>query len=229
MGEQVSPPLKLCLALVVHPDDLPVYNCIIGEHVTMSRREFYNVKRQNCQTYLENLTLLAPCRRCSTMDVLSGVASTSQLLAYTHSTFQILIRLYKQVKEGPTAIRQQQTCVRVLLTAVDSLNKQPVPEYVLATLLKLSTLAIEALHLIAKSQEKGFLGLHWAAVRNDPALSQVFASLRECRENLLLAISIDTWQVTKDSSKIMGLLNPKVSISSLWAIVIQLSSCVEGM
>jgi hypothetical protein len=71
------------------------------------------------------------------MDVIAGLASASQLLAYSHSTFQVLIKLYKQVKDGPVALRQRQNNVRVLLTAVDSLHKRPRPAHILDTLSEL--------------------------------------------------------------------------------------------
>ncbi|KAF1962563.1 hypothetical protein CC80DRAFT_163128 [Byssothecium circinans] len=141
------------------------------------------------------------------MDVVSGLASVSQLLAYSHSTFQILIKLFKLVKDGPAMLKQQQPSIRLLLTSIDSLNKSPAPAHILTTLLELSNLATKAILLIDQSQEKGFLGLRWAAVRNETALSQIFASLREYREILHLAISIDTRKTTErmsDQSKNMG-------------------------
>jgi superfamily I DNA/RNA helicase len=131
------------------------------------------------------------------MDLISGLASGSQLLAYSHSTFQVLIKLYKQVKDGPAALRQQESSVRVLLSAVDSLYETPAPAHILTTLLDLSKLATEALQIIAQSQEKGFWGLRWAVLRNDAALSQIFASLREYRELLHFSVSIDTRQNTE--------------------------------
>ena len=148
------------------------------------------------------------------MDVISGLASASQILAYSHSTFQVLIKLYKQVKDGPAALKQQQSNVRVLLTTVDSLYKRPTPVHILTTLLELSKLATEALHLITQSQETGFLGLRWVAIRNEPALSEIFASLREYRDILHLAISIDTRQTTEriqdqfEAMPLFGLVGP---------------------
>jgi hypothetical protein len=126
------------------------------------------------------------------MEVLSGVASASQLLAYTHSTFQVIVRLYKELKNGPEALKQQQSNVRVLLSIVDSLQKRSPPADILTTLLELSTLATEALNLISRSQKTGVLGLRWAAFHYESALSNVFALLKDKREVLHLAISIDT-------------------------------------
>jgi hypothetical protein len=125
------------------------------------------------------------------MEVLSGVASASQLLAYTHSTFQVIVRLYKELKNGPSALKQQQSSVRALLSVVDNLQKRSPPADILTTLLELSTLATEALNLISRSQRMGVLGLRWATVRYESELSDVFASLKNKREILHLAISID--------------------------------------
>jgi len=136
--------------------------------------------------------LIIHLQAATTMEVLSGVASASQLLAYAHSTFQVIVRLYKQLKTGPAALKQQQSSVRILLSIVDSLQKRPPPADILTTLLELSTLATEALNLITRSQKTGFLGLQWAAFRYESALLDVFASLKDKREILHLAISIDT-------------------------------------
>ncbi|KAF2686156.1 hypothetical protein K458DRAFT_430037 [Lentithecium fluviatile CBS 122367] len=133
----------------------------------------------------------------NSMEVISGLASASQLLAYSHSTFQVLVRLYKQVKDGTAGLKQQTSSLRILLTAVDSLHKRPAPAHIITTLLEISKLAAEAIQLIAQSQKRGLWGLRWAAVRNDPALSEVFASLREYREILHFAVSIETRQAAE--------------------------------
>jgi hypothetical protein len=148
------------------------------------------------------------------MEVVSGLASASQLLAYCHSTFQVLIKLYKQVKDGPAALKQRQNSIRVLLTAVESLHKRPVPAHILDTLSGLANLAHQAHQLIVQSQAKGAWGLRWGAIRNDSLLSEVFTSLRDYRDILNFAIAVDTRDSTgrvQDSLEDMAFGRRKVS------------------
>ncbi|KAF2681395.1 hypothetical protein K458DRAFT_433585 [Lentithecium fluviatile CBS 122367] len=133
------------------------------------------------------------------MEAVSGVASATQLLAYSHSTFQVLIKLYKQVRDGPASLKHQQSSVLVLLSVVDGLQRRPAPTHILATLLELSTLATEALNLIVQSQKRGFLGLSWSAVRHEQLLKEVFASLKDKREVLHLAISVESMSTNRFS------------------------------
>lgn len=126
------------------------------------------------------------------MEIVSGVASSAQLLAYSHSTFKVLIKLYKQVRDGPASLKRQQSSILVLLSVVHGLQRRPAPTHILTTLLELSTIATEALSLITQSQRKGFLGLSWSAVRHEQQLSEVFASLKDKREVLHLAISVES-------------------------------------
>jgi hypothetical protein len=135
------------------------------------------------------------------MEALSGIASATQLLAYSHSTFKVILRLYKQLKSGPDELKHQQSSVRVLLSIVDSLHKHSVPAHVLTTLLELSNLAIEALNLIDQSQRIGFFGLRWATVRYGSALSDVFAALKDKRDSLHFAISVETRQAVLDTGR----------------------------
>jgi hypothetical protein len=132
------------------------------------------------------------------MEVISGIASASQLCAYSHSTFQVVVRLYKKIKDGPTALRQQESTVRVLLAIVDSIKHRPAPAHIIEILVELSVLATEAYNLITQSHSTGLLGLCLATLRYEPALAEVFASIRDKREILHFAISIEARQTTEE-------------------------------
>lgn len=127
----------------------------------------------------------------------SGIASVAQILAYSHSTTQVHIKLYKQLTTGPAQLQQHQPGIRSLLAVVDSLRKRPVPVHIIITLIEVSTLATKALSLIAQSSKKGYFSLYWSAVYTELALAESLSSLAGYEDILHLADSVETWQATE--------------------------------
>jgi hypothetical protein len=132
------------------------------------------------------------------MEVISGIASASQLCAYSHSTFQVVVRLYKKLRDGPTALRQQESTVRVLLAIVDSIKHRPAPAHIIEILVELSVLATEAYNIITQSQTTGLWGQCLATLRYEPALAELFASIKDKREIMHFAIAIEARQATQE-------------------------------
>lgn len=125
------------------------------------------------------------------MDVVSGIAGISQLVAYSHSTAQILIKLYKEVRGDSSYLNQHQSNVRVLLAIVDSLHQRSTSNHILQILAEVAQVAQNTLSLITRSQNRGLFGLRWASITTDSELSEAFSVLREKRDILHLAVSAD--------------------------------------
>ncbi|RAR02092.1 hypothetical protein DDE83_008698 [Stemphylium lycopersici] len=123
------------------------------------------------------------------MDVVSGVASITQIIAYTHSTSKVLIQLYKLARGDPSIFQDHVFSVKVLLSIVESLHQRVVPDHIIAVLVEIADLAQAAQNIIIQSQTRGFLGVRWTCLYRFSDLSMVFASLREKREILHLALT----------------------------------------
>jgi hypothetical protein len=141
------------------------------------------------------------------MDVVSGIASVSQVLAYSHSTTQVLIKLYKQVRGDPVILHEQQANVRILLSVVDSVRQRPAPQHILQILVEVAQLAHDALNLITQIQRRGFFGLRWGVVHRSSDLSEAFAALKEKRDILHLAITVETHQDQEGANKDIRLMS----------------------
>lgn len=152
------------------------------------------------------------------MDVVSGVASITQIIAYTHSTSKVLIQLYKLARGDPSIFQDHVFSVKVLLSIVESLHQRVVPDHIIAVLVEIADLAQAAQNIIIQSQTRGFLGVRWTCLYRFSDLSMVFASLREKREILHLALTANATDMTGPEdlnahcgTKIRNLVSPDPS------------------
>ena len=122
------------------------------------------------------------------MEVIGGLASIGQLIAYGHSAARCLQRLYVQVRDGPSIYQNEKSNIRVLLDVLDRLCTQgsAVTESVLALLVDISALACTIISLL---QQRGLLGLNWAVIIGQRKLSEAFKSLTIKRHLLHLFIA----------------------------------------
>jgi len=130
------------------------------------------------------------------MDIVSGIAGITQLVAYSHSTIKVLMKLYKLVRGGPSILQNHASSVNTLLSVIQSLQQRPAPDHIIAVLVEIATLAQDASNLITNSQSRGFLGAGWSAVYNTPDLAGVFATMREKRDLLHLAVTANIQAMT---------------------------------
>jgi hypothetical protein len=122
------------------------------------------------------------------MDIIGGLASVGQLIAYGHSAARCLQRLYMQMRDGPSIYQNEKSNIRVLLDVLDRLCKQEsvVSESVLALLVDISALACTIISLL---QQRGLFGLNWTVIIGHRKLSEAFKSLTTKRQLLHLFIA----------------------------------------
>lgn len=153
------------------------------------------------------------------MDTVGAAASISQLIAYSSSAATILVKLYKEVREGPVAFQDKENTIRHLLTIVGQIrDRQSIDlrldsECLFALLVGISETANLALSLLLQAQEEGLFGFCWAAIRVAPALSKAFNSLQAKQDILHLAISRaildNTCAIRKHINQVAPEMNPE--------------------
>lgn len=93
-----------------------------------------------------------------TMDVVSGIASVSQLVAYSYSTAQILKKLFHLTRRQSSWLRRHQSNVRITLAIVESLSQKAASGSILEILVEVAKTAQSTLNLISRSQKPGLFG-----------------------------------------------------------------------
>lgn len=144
------------------------------------------------------------------MDVISGIASVSQLGAYGQSAARCLQRLYLRVHEGPSLYQREKTNISALLDVIKRVCKQEsvATENVLALLVDISSLASDILSLL---QRHGFLGINWTLVICPQSLSDAFQALTAKRELLHLSIAQSNHELSIDIQKNFEEMNQTMS------------------
>lgn len=138
------------------------------------------------------------------MDAISGIASITQLVDYSYSVALFLGRIFTEVQNGPTILRQQASSIEYLLNTVQCLRKDYSTEgnthlilpkqidQIVALLKDIAAAAQAAIALILQAQQPGFLGLRWPLSGVSPSLREILESLGLKRESLQLVIAYQT-------------------------------------
>jgi hypothetical protein len=122
------------------------------------------------------------------MDVIGGLASITQLIAYGHSVTKSLIQLYKAVQNGPTAFQDQKFNISLLLEIIESICKRKSlqTESILLLFVQITDSAKSIENLLV---QKATLGNIWISLIKSKTLAEAFESLNKKKEILQLHIS----------------------------------------
>ncbi|KAJ4292704.1 hypothetical protein N0V90_009367 [Kalmusia sp. IMI 367209] len=129
------------------------------------------------------------------MDVLSGIASVTQLAAYTHSAWKVFTRLYTELNGGPILWAEHKANIKHLLQVIEriSVTTQQAPSdaagQISILVRELAEIALKALNLVARAKTKGVLGVRWSAIGLTELLARTFESLKAKREILQLVLA----------------------------------------
>jgi hypothetical protein len=125
------------------------------------------------------------------MDVVAGVASVSQLIAYSLSSAHCLQQLYSELKNFGTAYRNEEANVCLLLHVIKGISDQGVADSdpILPILLDISRLACEILHLL---QPRRLWGINWTPLTRQDELKSSFTALDKKQKLLHLTVSGET-------------------------------------
>ncbi|KAL8825742.1 MAG: hypothetical protein Q9191_004230 [Dirinaria sp. TL-2023a] len=128
------------------------------------------------------------------MDVVSGVASVSQLIAYGHVLVQRLVQLYKAAREGPSCCQTQRFNIRFLLELVQRIctDEAPNTEAILSLLIATVNLANSLLKLL---QPKGTWYNYWLLVSKGQEIKSTFSALNDKTRLLQLHITERTYDI----------------------------------
>jgi hypothetical protein len=128
------------------------------------------------------------------MDVVSGVASISQLANYGYSVTKSLIQLFKAVQHGPAAFRDQKFNVCLLLKITEKICQRSSSEN--ESILLLFVQITDSVHSIINLLEpRGILGINWASFTKSETLAAAFESLSWKRDLLQLHISQEGFEL----------------------------------
>jgi hypothetical protein len=122
------------------------------------------------------------------MDVIGGLASITQLVAYGHSVTKSLIQLYKAVQNGPTAFQDQKFNISLLLEIIGRICKRKSlqTESILLLFVQITDSAKSIENLLV---QKATLGSNWISLIKSKTLAEAFESLNKKKEILQLHIS----------------------------------------
>lgn len=140
------------------------------------------------------------------MDVVSGVASVSQLIAYSHVVAQRLVQLYKAAQEGPSCCQTQRSNIRFLLELVQRIctDEAPKTEAILPLLIATLNLANSLLKLL---QPKGTWYNHWLWVSKGQEIESTFSALNDKTRLLQLHITERTYNIITHVQKDIKQMN----------------------
>lgn len=121
------------------------------------------------------------------MDILGGVASISQIVAYSLSTAQCLQRAYKSVRDGPVIYRSEKSNIKLLLDiTADICGGAPeTHERILPILVDISKISCQIFNLL---ERRSFSSFTWASLTTQRTLEQAFSNLTVKRQILHLHI-----------------------------------------
>jgi hypothetical protein len=122
------------------------------------------------------------------MDLISGVASISQLLHTGCAVTKSLIKLYKAIQSGPTEFQDQQFNIRLLLNITEGISKRASSKD--ESILRLFVQITDSVHTIINLLEKrGIFGINWILYTKSETLAAAFESLSRKRDLLHLHVS----------------------------------------
>jgi hypothetical protein len=124
----------------------------------------------------------------SIMEVVGNVASVSQVVVYSFSTFRCLQKLYVELKSCGSAYHDEESNLSLLLGVIKSLSKQGVNDNnpILPVLIEICRLACEILHLL---QPRILWGINWTHLAKQEELKSAFQALEKKRELLHLHLA----------------------------------------
>lgn len=125
------------------------------------------------------------------MEIVSGIASISQIAVYSLSSVRYLQQLYIELKNSRAAYRNEEANVCLLLHVVKGLSDQGVADSdpILPVLLDICRLACEILHLL---QPRRLLGINWTPLIRQDELKSSFEALGNNQKLLHLHVSGET-------------------------------------
>ncbi|KAL8728039.1 MAG: hypothetical protein Q9166_005639 [cf. Caloplaca sp. 2 TL-2023] len=112
------------------------------------------------------------------MEIVSGIASASQLAAYCYGVSQRLVQLHKAVQEGPGFCRTQRSNICFLLESIQRICIGQAPDTVtiLPLLIDTANVATSLLNLL---KPKGTLYNHWLWVSKGEEIESAFRALND--------------------------------------------------
>ena len=134
------------------------------------------------------------------MDVVGGIASVAQLIAYSHVVAQRLVQLYKAAQEGPSCCRTQQSNIRFLLELIQRIctDEAPNTDAILPLLIATVNLANSLLRLL---QPKGTLYNRWLWISKGQEIESKFCALNDKTRLLQLHITERTYSIVAHVQK----------------------------
>ncbi|KAI1085086.1 hypothetical protein F5B20DRAFT_520941 [Whalleya microplaca] len=151
------------------------------------------------------------------MDIIGGLASTTQLVAYGYSVSKILLQLIHDIKEGPAAYREHKINIQLLLRVVSQVSQQTTEssepnDLIINILVQISTAACRILALLRGTNSLIERIIHAPSRRSQ--VSKTLESLSAQKDLLHLHISQDNHRILS-SHVSMGQLLGKITASVL--------------
>ena len=122
------------------------------------------------------------------MEIVGGIASVAQLLAYSRVAAQRLVQLYKATQNGPVFCRTQRSNIVFLLESIQRIciDEAPNADTVLPLLIATVDLATSLLNLL---KPKGPLYNHWLWVTKGQEIEDSFCALNDKTRLLQLHVT----------------------------------------
>ena len=134
------------------------------------------------------------------MEIVGGIASVTQLVAYSHGVAQRLKQLYKAAQEGPRFCRSQRCNIEFLLESIQRLciAETPDTDCVFPLLIATAKLAISLLNLL---EPRSTFYNRWLWVSKGQEIQSAFRALNDKTRLLQLHISERTYNILEHMQK----------------------------
>jgi hypothetical protein len=132
-----------------------------------------------------------------TMEMVSCVASVSQLVVYIASSSRKLERLCHEIRDGFAIYREEESNICLLLNILQRLSQRAIAdaEPILPVLIAISGIACQVLYLL---QPNKIFGINWTPITAHEKISAAFKSLDKKRTLLHLYLSQAHYDALKD-------------------------------
>ena len=139
-------------------------------------------------------------RRPQDMEIVSGIASVAQLVAYSHVAAQRLVQLHKAAQNGPVFCRTQRSNIVFLLGSIQRIciDQAPNVEIILPLLIATANLATSLLNLL---KPKGALYNHWLWVTKRQEIEDSFCALNDKTRLLQLHVTERVYSIVSHVHK----------------------------
>lgn len=134
------------------------------------------------------------------MEIVGGIASSTQLVAYGHVVAQRLVQLYKAVQDGPQLCRTQRSNISFLLDSIQRIciSEQPDIDTILPHLICTANLANSLLNLL---RPQGALYNRWLRISKGCEIENIFHALDDKARLLQLHITGRTYNIVANVQK----------------------------